>query len=164
MSLGIAWFLAGGWRYVVGAAAVLGVAWLGYAIYNAGYESAEGKCEAAALQAKIEKLELELKVATDLATSSAETVKQLQAGDEKAQVRQQELQNEIDKLRQATTAKPAANPLVSGRGCNLTDRGVQFFTRAGRSQGARAATARLPAAGAAGKAQKGRKPAAARSP
>jgi hypothetical protein len=128
----VVWFLGGGWRWIAGGAAVLAVAGLFYLTWSAGYEDAAAECDAAAKQAKIERLELELKAADAVAEGAQETVMTLREQERSAQKRVQELDQEIGELRKRPAAAPKAgrqkDALVDGR-CDLTRRGVQFFTR-----------------------------------
>jgi hypothetical protein len=129
----VVWFLSGGWRWFAGAAVVVAIAGLFYATWAAGYEDAAAKCDAAAKQARIEKLQLELKTAQTLIEGERETVRTLRDRDRTAQQRQQELDSEVAELRKRVdTPKPknerAKDALVDSR-CDLTGRGVRFFTR-----------------------------------
>lgn len=128
----VVWLLSGGWRWAAGAAGVLAIAGLLFAVWNAGYEDAAAKCEAAAKQAQIERLQLEIKTAAAVAEGAQETISTLRSKDLEAQKRQQSLDDEIAELRKqvATPAKTERkkDALVDFR-CDLTRRGVRFFTR-----------------------------------
>jgi hypothetical protein len=126
----VVWLVKGGWRWVAGAAVVIAIGLLEIAVWNAGYETADEKCEATAKQAQIEKLQLELMIATAQIESEQETVRKMQAKDADAQARQQVLQTEVATLRdhRRKESKGKRDALVNPR-CDLTHRGVQFFTR-----------------------------------
>ncbi|MDQ2084690.1 hypothetical protein RA307_31300 [Xanthobacteraceae bacterium Astr-EGSB] len=129
----VVWFLGGGWRWIAGAAVVVAIAGLFYATWYAGYEDAAAKCDAAAKQAQIDKLRLEIKTANAVAEGAQETAETLRSKAKEAQQRRQQLDDEIKTLRERLSQAPkpgrkAKNALVDGR-CDLTSRGVRFFTR-----------------------------------
>jgi hypothetical protein len=145
----IKFFVAGGWKYAAGGAVMLALAGLGYALYSAGFESAEQKCNVAALKAENEKLKTELATAHDLIVSAQATAKLLRAARVTSEARQQQLAAEIDLLRrQGAKGKTHAkrDALVDAR-CDFTARGVQFFSRPRAGNDKRAAGAGLPAGG-----------------
>ncbi len=129
----LAWIVAGGWRYVAGALAVAAVIGSYVTAFGYGYSTAAAKCEATALQAKLDKVTIERDAAIALQHRAADTVKQLEAANAEAQERARDLQLERDKAHgqpatQDEKRQPNASALVDDR-CRLTDRGVRFFSR-----------------------------------
>lgn len=122
----IAWIVRGGWRWIAGAAAALAIGWLGWAVWDAGYQDAERKCDAAAARAEADKLRLERDAAHAAAARASATAAELQVQDQAARERQRDLESEIGALRNA--ARPGGGGLLTDR-CDLTDRGVRFFSR-----------------------------------
>lgn len=129
----VAWIVAGGWRYVAGALAVAAVIGSYAAAFGYGYSSATAKCEAKALQAKLDKVMVERDAAIALQHRAADTAQQLEAANAQAQARARDLQLELDQARDRPAAqdekrKPNASALVDDH-CRLTGAGVRFFTR-----------------------------------
>ncbi|RAI37535.1 hypothetical protein CH338_15775 [Rhodoplanes elegans] len=134
----VAWVVASGWRKIAAGAAVLAAGWLAWAIWDAGYQTAEQACDAAAAKAEVARLKTQLGAAKNLAESAQATARRLQEQDATAQERHRELQSEIEILRAAGRPGGAAGKggkggksgpgLLDGR-CDLTDRGVRFFSR-----------------------------------
>lgn len=135
----VAWIVAGGWRKLASGAAVLALGWLVWAIWDAGYQTAEQKCDAAAAKAAVEKMVRERMAADVLADSTKQTVAELQARDLAAQEQLRDLQSEIERLRAAVApggpglvGAPARGDRAHGDrllddGCGLTDRGLRVL-------------------------------------
>ncbi|MDC7787344.1 hypothetical protein PQJ75_13645 [Rhodoplanes sp. TEM] len=126
----IAWLVGGGWRWLLGAAAAIAFAWFVWAVWDAGYQTAEQKCDAAAAKARVAKLENELAAATSLAESARRTAAELAAQDAAAQERHRDLQSEIESLRAARPGASAAarrSDRLLDDACGLTDRGLRLL-------------------------------------
>lgn len=109
---------------LAGALALAGIA---AGIHHAGYASAEQKCDAAALRARVAELQTQLKNANDRAEQSARVVAELQAIDATNAEQIETLRGEIAKAKLQSTqpgAKRDANAFYDDR-CNLTDRGAR---------------------------------------
>ncbi|MPZ57599.1 MAG: hypothetical protein GEU91_14090 [Rhizobiales bacterium] len=124
----VLWVLNGGWRYLLGAAAVLLVVATHAYAWRHGYAAADTKCEARALRAQVDKLKLELKAAHGLAESAKATLAQLQQQDVQSQERMRDLYVQIDAMRSQPAGKPERAALLDAR-CGLTRGGVRFFSR-----------------------------------
>ncbi|MDC7787986.1 hypothetical protein PQJ75_13905 [Rhodoplanes sp. TEM] len=126
----VAWTLAGGWKKLLLVLVALAIGWLVWAIWDAGYQTAEQKCDAAAALARARKAERERDAAGTLATSQQQTAAALAARDLAAQEQIRDLTSEIERLRAAARpgVAPGAGALLDDR-CGLTDRGLQLLGR-----------------------------------
>jgi uncharacterized protein YpuA (DUF1002 family) len=106
--------------------ALAGVAALA-GIYHAGHSSAESKCEAAALRARVAELETQVKVANGRAEDAAAVVAELQRIDVANAEQLDVLRREVEAAKLQST-KPGAqrdpNAILDDR-CNLTGRGAR---------------------------------------